>query len=174
MPFRDWDEVTALPLPIRGKTYVVPPMSAAALLRHNVVREAIEKYLADVKDLPDGAEWPEVPAAGRMSDEEFFEITLGPVLAEMRADGVPEAAIIRASLVVLADAREGRDVAEYLWEHGPSPEGLAASMEAANLLVSSMPSPNGAEASGTRSPGRSSGTRTSPRRSSRTPKAKGS
>jgi len=170
MPFRDWDEVTALPLPIRGKTYRVPPMSAAAVLRYTVVREAIEKYLADLKDIPEGAEAPEVPPEARLSDEELFEITLGPLLTEMRADGVPEAAIIRAALVVIADEREGRDVAEYLWEHGPSPEALAASMQAANLIVSSMPSPNGAEASGTRSPARTNGTKTSPRRSSRTPK----
>lgn len=111
---RDLDDIIGndlLELPIRGKTYRIPPMGYQDGLRLKMAAEA-----------PEGADGP--------SNEEMLRLPLGPVLDEMRADNVPEAWILRAALTATAEAMAGRKVAELTWENGPDPEALAAQVAA--------------------------------------------
>ncbi len=134
MPFRDWEQVTALELPMYGKTYTVPPMAPAALLDINLTREAAAR-----------GEQVDVSAE---ADEKFLRQTLGAALDVMRADlpktseGGEHPAIVRAAYTALTDAEIGRDAAEYMWEHGPSPEALAAGMAAAAEAASKRSTSN--------------------------------
>jgi hypothetical protein len=132
----DLDDVR-LELPIGEKTYTIPPITAPAGAR-----------LETNEDIP---------------DEEFFELTLGAALAEMRADGVKPEAIARAALTSITNHRDGRDVAVIMWETNALPERLAAYMAAHQpASPDSTQSPNSAEADETQSPASTSGTTSRP------------
>lgn len=154
--YYDLDDIR-LPLPIGEKTYNIPPISASAGAR-----------LETADDLP---------------DEEFFRLTLGPALDEMRADDVPPEAIVRAALTSITNHKDGRTVAVMMWETGALPEALAAYMAAQNPnLPGSTRSPNTGEAAATPTPASTSGTtsrpatrpRRQPTKASRSPGSKSS
>lgn len=129
MTFRDWADTEAaapLELPINGNTYRIPPLGHLDGIK---VREEQQRI--------SNGEPPTV------DNEEFLAMALGTVLAQMRADNVPDRAIVHAASVAHADAMYGRQVAESLWEHGPDPEALAAAMAA---YASSTTSPSTAGA----------------------------
>jgi hypothetical protein len=151
MPFRDFTEVAQpdfLAVPINGKTYVIRPVGALDGIK-------LELQFAPV---PEGGE-----PAPAMTNEELFQITLGPVLAEMRADNVPVEAIARAAMTALADHQEGRAAAEAWWESGGLPERLAAYM-AAKIGPSPDSTPSPSTESGNETPSPASTRRTtSPR-----------
>jgi hypothetical protein len=104
MPFEDYSELVGAPitLPIAGKKYVLPPVSAEA---------GVE--LLDVLRNPDGE-------AAKARDEtglRSIKMLLGDELVEkMLKDGVPYEAILRASVVQMADFLYGRQEAEDVWK----------------------------------------------------------
>ncbi len=124
--FRDYQEVALqdfLTLPIKGVEYVIQPVGAA---------DGIRLALALTDD------------AGEhdLTDEEFRALLLGDQLPRMRADNVPEVAILRATMTALADHREGRAAAVAFWETNAVPERLAAYMAAKKSSEASTPSPS--------------------------------
>lgn len=136
MTFRDWAdcEVAALlELPINGKTYRIPALGHLDGIK---IREEQQRISSGEPSV--------------LSNEDFLRMALGAVLGEMRADNVPDRAIVHAATVAHTDALHGRDAAEALWEHGPDPEALAAAMAA---YASSITSPStAAAASSTKRP----------------------
>jgi hypothetical protein len=110
-----------LQLPIGGKTYRIRPLGYKDELRIKAATALQEKAIKDGQPLK----------ADPLSDEDFQRMTLGDVLAEMRDDNVPAFVILRASLTAHAYSTHGLTIAEMVWESGPSPEALAASMQAA-------------------------------------------
>jgi len=115
MAFRDLrDIIGPLELPIAGKVYKLPVVSAADGAR---IRIATEHAAAGKKD--------EIPPA------ELERIVLGDVLAEMRADKLSPEEIDRVFFTGLADVQRGRVVAEIIWEQGVDPKAIQAAQEAA-------------------------------------------
>jgi hypothetical protein len=98
-----WEEVSRgsqLRLPIAGHEYVIPHPSYST-----TVALAAEG----------GPDW---------SNEEFLTRLLGDQLDQMRADDVPNAAIVHAALVAHADVTRGREVALAMWRYGMDPDRL--------------------------------------------------
>lgn len=130
MTFRDWQDVEAsdhLILPIRGKKYTVPKVGHLDGIR---IREEWAKIAAGEK-----------PTIG---NDDVMNMLLGQKLIDqMEADNVPPEAIVHAATVAGVDFQQGREAAEEMWEHGPSPEALAAAlMAAAAALDDSTTSPS--------------------------------
>lgn len=163
---RNLDEILAdtyLALPIGAKTYRIKPIGYLDELR---IKAATTQTAAAIQALADG----EPPGEPAMSDDEFLALVLGDALAEMRADNLSSAVILRAAFTAHAYSTHGQEVAEQLWENGPSPEALAASVQAA--AQGSTPSSSTDAADATPTPASTSGTkprRTTPRAN---PKAK--
>jgi hypothetical protein len=180
MAFRDWEEIAALPLPIRGKTYHVKPMTAAAMARVLEAREATKQHLAALADAAERDVEPPPPSGALMGDGEFHRLALGDAYHEMVTDlGAKDPAIVRAAMVALADAEHGRQIAERLWEEGPSPEALAAEITAAiqtmqtnQAMTTSTRSRRTASGNGTRSRASTSATKASRSTSSKATRAK--
>lgn len=146
MPFAEWDPALAgIALPIRGKSYVIPPMGYLDEIRVRASQAAIRVAQADGTE-PD-------PAAV-MSNEDFLHAVLGVALDEMRADNVPSITIISAATVAHTFNLSGRTAAEAQWAAGLDPEELAASLKAAqNILTpgTSTTSTSSGSDNGTRS-----------------------
>lgn len=107
MAFADYNEfLDPLEIPIRGKKYVIPPMSFETGLRVSPLLEG---------KTPDG-----------INDSELESLMLGPAADEMRADGVPPAAINRVLLTALAEYKFGRQAAEIMWATGGDPKAIEA------------------------------------------------
>lgn len=152
MAFKDFREFAEpLRLPINGKTYDIPPISA----RLGLQLLGLEKGETDS------------PLAS-LSGMELWQAILGSAWDAMVEDDAPMSAIARAGLTALADYQQGRAVAEAVWEGGIDPERMAARVAA---LQESMPSQSTDEASETPTRASTSGT-TSRRSTKRTAKAK--
>lgn len=126
MTFRDWQDVEAsdpLVLPINGNTYRIPALGHLDAIR---IREEM-----------DGIGRGDAP---QISNDEFLSMVLGGQLARMRADNVPDKAIVHAATVAHTDALTGRVAAEALWEKGPNPEALAAAIQAVSAGSTISPS----------------------------------
>lgn len=158
MAFKDWEETEAsnpLVLPIRGNHYRIPALGHLDAI---AIRE-------DFNRVKNG----EPPSMG---NEEFMTAVLSPeLLTRMRADNVPEAAIVHAAVVAQTDAQLGRDAAEDMWERGPSPETLAAALKlamkqpAANASSTISPAtPPRARTSSTKKPANTASTKPRPRK----------
>lgn len=91
----DLDDIK-LVLPIRGKEYSIPPVSA------------------------DGG--VQLEAGEDLTAEEFLTVLLGAALTEMREDKVPDLAIERAAFVAYTNHHSGIDVAKMVWETGQVPK----------------------------------------------------
>lgn len=105
MEFPDYNEVVEpLVLPINGKKYTIPPINL-----DNGVRLTLG-LVPDTKQ--------------PLTDEEFFQLTLGSALDEMRADSVKNEAIGRAAKTALADHQRDRATALVLWKTGGDPKAL--------------------------------------------------
>ncbi|MGN7799048.1 DUF7426 family protein [Leifsonia sp. 22587] len=107
------DFLDPLELPIRGKKYVIPPMSFETGLRLNALAEGAE-------DAP------------KLTDPEFYQMVLGDVYAEMLADKVPSDAIYRACLTAWTEYNSGRAAAEIIWKTGGDPKAIEALMPKPN------------------------------------------
>ena len=140
-----------LKIPIRGKEYVIPPISFETGLRLTPLTEGVE----DAKKLIG-------------NDESFYRTALGTAYAEMVADSVPNDAIFRAVLTAWTDFKAGRGAAEIMWKTGGDPKAIQALTDQANRATrrkAQKRSTSTGAANTTKRPASTSGTKTSPQKS---------
>jgi len=108
-----------LPLPIRGKVYRVPAVSAEVGLRCQALVHRALRIKAGVNVDAEGV------SALRLDDDEereFAESMLGPVFGEMIADGVPWVYVQRAATTTFVWTTADRAKAAEVWREADSPE----------------------------------------------------
>lgn len=141
--FRDFNEVVdQLIIPIGGIEYTLPLISAANAIKLMEARESKG----------------EIP----ILNGDLYEWFLGPAWEQMKANGVPTEAILRAAMTGLA--RHDRDLAtaEVYWEAGTDPKAQAQYLE--SLKKSPTPQTSTAAASTTKRRTSTNGTKTNPKR----------
>lgn len=114
----DWAELAGLRLPINGRVYVLPPISAELGPR---VQALIDYGI----DIVVGHETNEDEAAEVLDDlaeRDLYKEVLGTVYDAMQADGVPWAALKHAAMTSIIDATRNREEAEQYWERLGKPE----------------------------------------------------
>lgn len=135
-----------LRLPINGKTYVIPPPSAAVGLR-------LEALQALVNAAKSGARLSEREVkALRLDDEQelnLYQSTLGPAYDQMVADGVSFPALKRAGMTAYLFWTQGEESAERYWASG---SGKAPSGTTSTPTGEASSTPTPASGSGTSSP----------------------
>lgn len=105
MAFRPLEEVLGpIVLPIGDKEYTLPTVGLADALR---LRSILNGEAEDAK-------W-----------SDLFDILLGDVYPQLKADRIGTATSDRVFFTALADAQQGREAAEKVWENGIPPEWLA-------------------------------------------------
>lgn len=110
--FKDFNDlIEPIILPIGGKQYTIPPVSAEDGIRFKIARSGVE-------------------GAPKITDDDFERIFLGDVRDEMIADNVPAEALNRALATALTDHSAGRDAARIMWETGGDPKAAAAYVKA--------------------------------------------
>lgn len=109
MDFPDYFAVVEpLQLPIGGKVYTIPPISAQLGLTFSGALKGTDSSLE------------------KLETREFWALVLGVAYTEMVTDNVPDESIERAGLTALADYQIGRDHALLTWKAGMDPEARAA------------------------------------------------
>lgn len=110
MAFRSLEEVLGpIVLPIKGKTYTLPTVSLSDGVRlHAILRQ--EDTTASLQDV--------------------YDILLGDVQHQLRADGVGPDTTDRVFFTALADFQTDREGAEKVWENGIPKVAVAALYEA--------------------------------------------
>lgn len=113
----DWAEIGGLKLPISGKVYSLPPVSAELGPRLQILMSVG----VDVSTGQRVAEADQV-VLNDMDERKLYEDVLGTAYGEMVADGVPWPALKHAAMTVMIDATVDRASAEAYWESaGKSP-----------------------------------------------------
>jgi len=114
----DWADLVGLRLPIGGRVYVLPPISAELGPRV----QALIDFGIDIALGND----PDADEAGEVLDDvaerDLYKEVLGPVYDAMQADGVPWAALKHAAMTSIIDATRDRADAEAYWERLGKPE----------------------------------------------------
>lgn len=105
----DWAEIAGLKLPIAGKVYALPAVSAKLGLR-----------IVAIMDLGTNLAHGKFSDADRevLDDEQeqsLYQEILGPRYDEMLADGVPWEALKHAAMTVMIDVALDRERAEAYW-----------------------------------------------------------
>ena len=166
---RDLNEVLDLQLrlPVGGTTYVVNPPSAAVAARL-MNRLTIGMVVDAGLDIDD-----DLRAQAVIHDDntDFAEDCLGPVLTQMRDDGLAQQQIEFCVTVAFLAWTVGRDYAEQWWETGGKVGRPAGAQSLAARPRTATPTPS-AEASTTPSPASASGTTTKPRKQPQDRKAR--
>lgn len=144
MAFKDFKEfVTPLILPIQGKEYVLPEVSASlgaklmlalergqeimAVINEN--EEAEKAARAAGEEPPEPKPIPDFEYEDDDNEEELYKEILGPeVLAQMQADNVPYQAIKLAGMTGYHRFLYGLDAAEAFWNSGGDPKALAENL----------------------------------------------
>lgn len=126
----DWAELGGLKLPIGGKVYSLPPVSAELGPRLQVLMSA-GLTLGRGGDLGDD----DKQVLDDMAEQEMYRDLLGPAYDEMTADGVPWPALKHAAMTVLVDATVDRDTAERYWANlGKPPAAKRAAKKPSDRL----------------------------------------
>jgi hypothetical protein len=140
--FKDFKDVAPDPLklPINGRLYVIPPVSAA---------DGLKAW----QWIKNGAK-----ADGTSAKvEDVARLLLGAAHKRLLADKVSWQALNRVYLTVISDFTNGRSAAEVMWETGGNPKALTAMTRSAK--------PEGDDT--TPPPDSTNGTRTSPAKPTR-------
>lgn len=106
----DWAEINGLKLPIGGKVYSLPLVSAELGLRIVALFE-LGTDLAQGRD-PNPADHELLSDAEELN---LFQQVLGAVYGEMLADGVPWTALKHAAMTAMIEVVYDRDRAEAYW-----------------------------------------------------------
>jgi len=120
MAFRDlgdWAELAGLRLPIAGKTYTLPPISAELGLRLQAL------FAAGFAFARGDASAAEQIVLDDQGESDLYREILGTTHDEMTADGVPWAAIKHAAMTAAIDAAVDRETAEKFWASLGKPPG---------------------------------------------------
>jgi len=123
MAFRDLSEVldTGLPLPINGKTYVVPPVDAETGLRLQRLAEVATQAAKATED----GESLDAIVLDDDTEVDLYRDALGAAYDEMLVDRVPWPALKVAGVTAWLDAAVSREAAEAYWNAAGDPEALA-------------------------------------------------
>ena len=107
----DWAELGGLRLPISGKVYQVPPVSAE-------LGPQLQALMSSAGDMAEGSDPSDVDrqVLDDLGEQDLFRRVLGPVYDEMVADGVPWPALKHAAMTVIFDATIDRETAERYWQ----------------------------------------------------------
>lgn len=152
---RDYEDLAPpLEVPIRRKTYIIPPVPATLGLQLMLAGDGDEDALRELENLKGTA---------------FTQALLGDAYDQMVADNVPLGAMNRAFITALADFRFGRETALEVWDTGKSPEFLAALMAAAEAEALKSETSTAAVS---KTPGRASTSGTTSRRATSAPRKK--
>ena len=127
MTLRDLSEVLDpdLCLPIRGKTYRVPPVDAETGLR----LQRLAEHTAKIAHAIDNGESPDAEALGDDSELDLYRDALGTAYEEMLADRVPFAWLKVAGITAWLHAAVDAEQAEAYWNSAGDPEALAGNRE---------------------------------------------
>lgn len=162
-------------LPIGGKTYTLPSVSAELGVRLTLIAERSAEILtiaarndeARAKAAEAGEPEPELEPLpdfeieGIDKVDDMNKALLGPLYDQMVADGVPFEALVMAGQVATHDFLYGRAAAEAYWNSGGDPKAVAETLPAANVFSQST----GAENT-TPTQASTSGTKPRPKKSS--------
>ncbi len=107
----DWAEIGGLRLPVNGKMYCLPPISAELGPR---VQALVDLGVDIVRGKEPAADDMEV--LDDVSERDLYRDVLGDVFDAMQADAVPWVALKHAAMTSIIDAARGRDEAELYWE----------------------------------------------------------
>lgn len=165
MTLRDYQDFTndePLVLPINGKRYTVPPVSAKDGLYMSAVNDRIKALASKNPD-------PDLVMFTDEGEDDLYKRALGTLWDELIADNVPFAALRLAGMVAFVDFSRGREYAEALWQTMSDPnlgETAAAPNRAARRAATKTRSAKtGAAANTTKKPASGSGTKSRPKSS---------
>ena len=108
----DWAKLGGLELPIGGKVYSLPPVSAELGPRLQVLVSA-GVTIGQGGDLDDD----DKQVLDDLAEKELYRDLLGVAYDEMVADGVPWTALKHAAMTALVDATVNRETAERYWSN---------------------------------------------------------
>ncbi len=107
----DWAELGGLKLPINGRWYTLPPISAELGPR---VQALVDLGVDIALGNEPGDDAGEV--LDDVAEQDLYKDVLGPVYEAMQADGVPWVALKHAAMTSIIDATRDREEAELYWE----------------------------------------------------------
>lgn len=114
----DWADLIGLRLPIGGRVYTLPPISAELGPRVQALIDfGIDIAIGNEGDLDEAGE-----VLGDVAERDLYKEVLGPVYEVMQADGVPWAALKHAAMTSIIDSTRDREEAELYWERLGKPE----------------------------------------------------
>jgi hypothetical protein len=107
----DWAELGGLRLPVNGRVYCLPPISAELGPRVQALVDLGIDIVRGKEPAEDDAE-----VLDDVSERDLYREVLGDVYDAMQADGVPWVALKHAAMTSIIDAARSRDEAELYWE----------------------------------------------------------
>jgi hypothetical protein len=113
----DWAAIGALKLPISGRVYTLPPISAELGPR---VQALVDIGVDIALGNEPGDDTDQV--LDDVSERDLYKEVLGPVYDAMQADGVPWVALKHAAMTSIIDAARDRTEAEQYWEQMGKPQ----------------------------------------------------
>lgn len=169
MALKDFTEfTTSLALPIQGKTYEIPPVSADLGAKLTLVAERAATIFQVAQRNQDAAKkaeeageepsepepLPEFELEDDDAEADLQQKMLGPAYDQMVADNVPFMAIKIAGLTAYHDFLYGREAAEAFWNSGGDPKAVAQTWSESTGSTMST-----GEATTTKRPASTSGTK---------------
>ncbi|HEY9353810.1 MAG TPA: hypothetical protein VIP28_11190 [Nocardioides sp.] len=112
----DWAELGGLRLPINGRWYTLPPISAELGPR---VQALVDLGVDIALGNEPGEDTAEV--LDDLAEQDLYKQVLGPAYDAMQADGVPWVALKHAAMTSIIDATRDREEAEKYWEQMGKP-----------------------------------------------------
>lgn len=108
----DWAQLVGLRLPINGRVYELPPISAELGPRvQALIDYGIDIAIGREADADEAGE-----VLSDVAERDLYKEVLGPVYDAMQADGVPWAALKHAAMTSIIYATRDREDAEAYWE----------------------------------------------------------
>lgn len=172
MAFKDFKEfLSPLVLPIMGKEYVIPAVSAQLGAKLMLAVERAQSIMAVVNENeeaeaeakkngekpPEPKPIPEFDFDEDDNEEELYKDILGPeTIAQMEKDNVPFSSIKLAGLTGYHDFLYGREAAESFWNSGGDPKALALNLAGMESMDSTTSTD---EATTTKKPASTTGTK---------------
>jgi len=113
----DWADLVGLRLPINGRVYLLPPISAELGPRVQAIIDFGIDIAVGAADADDAGE-----VLNDVAERDLYKEVLGAVYDAMQADGVPWAALKHAAMTSIIDATRDREEAEAYWARLGKPE----------------------------------------------------
>lgn len=152
MAFKDlgeWAELAGIKLPINGKTYALPPISAELGPRlQALVALGVDIHQGRITELSD----EDKVVLDDAEEKKLYRDVLGDVYDEMEADDVEWGYLKHAAMTSVFDAVFDRETAEKYWESlGKAPEPNRAQRRASKPTAAEIKAKRPASTGGTTS-----------------------